>query len=307
MVLKRLPKVSVITPSFNTGKYIEDTIKSIIDQKYDNFEHIIFDGNSQDNTIKILKKYSHLKWTSEPDSGQSDALNKGFDIATGEYIVWLNSDDVLTEGSLFKSIKILEDNPELDMIYTDVNIIDEFGNIYGLAKGNSFNINNLLNNNPVKQPSSVFRKKVIDELNGVDKSLHYSMDRELWLRMFLNNFKIKYVPDLINASFRLCEGTKTFNDTPKFRLEWIKVLKNIKNQQLISSRDLKKSIALNKSAYHLAIMNKSFQKNKKGKATLEFFKTIYNNPKILINLGLYYKYIFGLFSLNIDSTERFKK
>lgn len=307
MMLKKLPKVSVITPSYNTGKYIEATIKSVVDQKYDNFEHIIFDGNSKDNTIEILNKYPHLRWTSEPDNGQSDALNKGFNIATGEYIVWLNSDDLLTKESLFKSIKILENNPELDMIYTDVNIIDEFGNIYGLAKGDSFNIINLLNNNPVKQPSSVFRKKVIDELSGVDKSLHYSMDRELWLRMFLNNFKIKYIPKLINASFRLCEGTKTFNDTPKFRLEWLTVLKNIKNQQLISPFIIQKSIALNKSAYHFAVMNESFKKKNKGKATKELLKTIYHNPKILFNLGIYYKYILGLLSFKSDTTKRFKK
>ena len=106
MVSKRLPKISVITPSYNTGKYIEATIKSIINQQYNNIEHIIFDGNSQDNTVDILKQYSHLKWISEPDSGQSSALNKGFKLAKGKYIVWLNSDDILTEGSLYRSIKI---------------------------------------------------------------------------------------------------------------------------------------------------------------------------------------------------------
>ena len=289
MVSKRLPKISVITPSYNTGKYIEATIKSIINQQYNNIEHIIFDGNSQDNTVDILKQYSHLKWISEPDSGQSSALNKGFKLAKGKYIVWLNSDDILTEGSLYRSIKILEDNPEIDMIYTDINII------------------NLLNDNPVKQPSSVFRKTVLDKLNGVDESLHYSMDRELWLRMFLTDFKIKYIPNLTNASFRLCEGTKTFNETPKFRLEWIKVLKNINQQQFISSNVLKRSIALNKSAYHLAIMDKSFRENNRPKGTIEFLKTIYMNPKILVNLGIYYKFILGLVGFKLDVTKRFKQ
>jgi glycosyltransferase involved in cell wall biosynthesis len=307
MVSKRLPKISVITPSYNTGKYIEATIKSIINQQYNNIEHIIFDGNSQDNTVDILKQYSHLKWISEPDSGQSSALNKGFKLAKGKYIVWLNSDDILTEGSLYRSIKILEDNPEIDMIYTDINIINESGDIYGKAKGKKFNIINLLNDNPVKQPSSVFRKTVLDKLKGVDESLHYSMDRELWLRMFLTDFKIKYIPNLTNASFRLCEGTKTFNETPKFRLEWIKVLKNINQQQFISSNVLKRSIALNKSAYHLAIMDKSFRENNRLKGTIEFLKTIYMNPKILVNLGIYYKFILGLVGFKLDVTKRFKQ
>lgn len=307
MVSKRLPKISVITPSYNTGKYIEATIQSIINQQYNNIEHIIFDGNSQDNTVDILKQYPHLNWISETDSGQSSALNKGFKIAKGKYIVWLNSDDILTKGSLHRSIKILEDNPGIDMIYTDLNIINESGEIYGKTKGKKFNISNLLNDNPVKQPSSVFRKTVLDKLNGVDESLHYSMDRELWLRMFLSGFKIKYIPNLINASFRLCEGTKTFNETPKFRLEWIKVLKNINQNKLISNNVLKRSIAINKSAYHLAIMDKSFRENKRLNGTLEFLKTIYMNPKILFNRGIFYKFLFGLFGFRLDVTKRFKK
>ena len=92
-------KISIITVSFNQGQYIEDNIKSVLDQNYPDFEHIIIDACSTDNTLSILKQYPHLIWTSEPDKGQSDGLNKGFKKATGDIIVWLNSDDMMCEGA----------------------------------------------------------------------------------------------------------------------------------------------------------------------------------------------------------------
>ena len=87
------PKISIVTPSFNQGQYIEDTIQSVLKQNYENYEHIIIDGKSTDNTIAILNKYPHLVWVSEPDQGQSDALNKGFKKATSEWVIWLNADE----------------------------------------------------------------------------------------------------------------------------------------------------------------------------------------------------------------------
>ena len=96
-------KISIVSPSFNQGQYIEEAIQSVLNQGYENFEHIIIDACSTDNTLEILKKYSHLKWISEPDEGQSDALNKGFKLATGDIIGWLNVDDIYLSNT-FKDV-----------------------------------------------------------------------------------------------------------------------------------------------------------------------------------------------------------
>ena len=109
-------KISIVTVSLNQGKYIEDAIQSVLKQNYKNFEHIIIDGFSTDNTIEILKKYKHLDWISERDEGQSDALNKGFKKCTGDVIGWLNSDDWYHENTFNKVKNILLDN-SIDAVY----------------------------------------------------------------------------------------------------------------------------------------------------------------------------------------------
>jgi glycosyltransferase involved in cell wall biosynthesis len=101
-------KISVITPSYNSGKYLEEAVKSVRDQDYPNFEHIVIDGGSTDNTLEILRKYNHLNWTSEPDDGQSDAMNKGFEISTGDIIVYLNADDYFLPGAFKRVVPYFE-------------------------------------------------------------------------------------------------------------------------------------------------------------------------------------------------------
>ncbi len=108
------PKISIVTPSYNSAEFIEDCIQSVLKQNYPNFEHIIIDGGSTDGTVEILKKYPHLKWISEPDEGQSDALNKGFKKAEGDIIGWLNSDDVYLPGTFNKVADILS-NDKIDI------------------------------------------------------------------------------------------------------------------------------------------------------------------------------------------------
>src|ERR1035437_4288596 len=123
------PKISVITPSFNQGKYLESTIKSVLEQDYPNLEYIVIDGGSEDNSVEIIKKYEkHLAyWESVKDKGQSHAINKGFAIATGEILAWLNSDDTYEQNAIYNIAEWFRKYPELDFIYGDVNIIDEKG------------------------------------------------------------------------------------------------------------------------------------------------------------------------------------
>src|SRR5882762_2861563 len=112
-------RISIITPSFNQGKFIEDAIQSVLIQNYPDIEHIVIDNCSTDNTMEVLKKYPHLKWISAKDRGQSDALNKGFDLATGEIIGWLNCDDFYLPGA-FQTVHGILKQPEWDGVYSDL-------------------------------------------------------------------------------------------------------------------------------------------------------------------------------------------
>lgn len=304
------PLVSVVTPSYNTAQYIESTLRSVATQDYTNIEHIVIDGGSKDGTIEILEKFPKVHWISEPDKGQSDALNKGFKKAKGKYIGWLNSDDLYTKGAVRRAVDYLESHPDVAMIYTDLNIIDEKDTIYGFTKGMEFSLKSLLENNPVKQPTLLMRREVIDEFKGVDVNLHFVMDRELWLRMEMKGLKIKYLPGWVNASFRLVEGTKTFEYTPKFREEWYEVmLAAFKSEPYFEKVDkaIKESaLAINRSAYHFSLMNKALSEGKRREGIYQAVKACKGNGRMYLNAGFYKQLLMGFLGFNIDRTKKFK-
>jgi glycosyltransferase involved in cell wall biosynthesis len=127
------PKVSIITPSYNQGRFLESTIRSVIGQDYPNIEYIIVDGGSKDESVEVIKKYSDRLawWVSEKDKGHADALNKGFAHASGEILAWLNSDDTYHPGAVSQAVEILKAHPEVGMVYANANLIDEEGRVVG--------------------------------------------------------------------------------------------------------------------------------------------------------------------------------
>lgn len=202
-------KISVITVSYNQGKYIEENILSVLNQNYDNFEHIIIDACSKDNTIEILKKYPHLKWTSEPDRGQSDGLNKGFRKATGDLIVWLNSDDVMCDGAFHVLNKFFTENPDKDVVTGNQVFINADGATDHVIPADTYTYDRLLNTRycSVMQNSTVFRKSVLDNVGLLDESLHYTMDLDLFIRITQKYKWYKIDEDI--AKFRVWEESKT--------------------------------------------------------------------------------------------------
>lgn len=222
-------KFSIITPVFNGEKFIEKNILHLRDQTYQNFEHIVIDGASQDNTIKILDKYKDfIKYISEKDSGQSNAINKGFKMATGDVVTWLNADDYLYDNSTLELIANHFEDPNVNIVQGKCKLVDLSTGEERIIPQPEVTESALIrwwNENSVPaQPSIFFRKSLIDKYGLIDESLHYCMDHELWLRFLSNGETFKQIPDLLSI-YQLHPDSKTGSSTPKFVKEHDKVAK----------------------------------------------------------------------------------
>jgi glycosyltransferase involved in cell wall biosynthesis len=226
-------KISIITTNYNTGKYLEKTIKSVLNQKGSfQLEYIITDGLSTDNSIDIIKRYDkevkevkwgkHIKYRyiSEKDKGQSDGINKGLRMATGDIVAFLNSDDVYTEGTLDRVIRYFKDNPDCMWLTGYCRIIDEndkeirkFVTEYKNNKLRKFTFEQLLIENCISQPSTFWRKEVMNEIGYLDEEYHYSMDQEYWARI-ASKYKLHLIPEYL-AEFRFTSDTKTGSSIEK--------------------------------------------------------------------------------------------
>ena len=213
--MEKSPKISIVTPSFNQGEFIEEAIKSIVDQNYSNFEHIIIDNCSTDKTLEIIAKYPHLVVVSEPDEGQSDALNKGFNLATGDIVGWLNADDYYLENTFEKVATLFNNDEKLDAIYSNVHFIDKEGNF----------TNDLITHRAVKWlslfhcyiPSTTFffNREILDNGLRIKKELHISMDKDFFANILYSDYKVSFINDFF-ASFRWHESNKSL-ESPEIR------------------------------------------------------------------------------------------
>ncbi len=200
-------KISIATPSFNQGKYIQKAITSVQEQRYKPFEHIIFDNCSTDETREIARQYSHVQFFSEPDEGQSDALNKGFQTATGDIIGWLNADDYYLPGT-FEKVNEAFNRYDVDAIYSNVKFVNQNGDF----------IRNMKTHSPVKWMSLFytfiqsttffFRREIIQDNHLLDKNLHYCMDMEFFARLLHDDYKFRHINDYF-ACFRWHDFNKS--------------------------------------------------------------------------------------------------
>jgi glycosyltransferase involved in cell wall biosynthesis len=209
------PLISIVTPSYNQGSFIRAALQSVSTQSYPAIEHIVVDGGSNDSTLEVLMRSSSsstcaLRWISEPDRGQSDALNKGFRLAKGDIVGWLNSDDLYRPGCFEHVAKAFRQNPDADVIYGDYTWIDAAGNILKLRREMSFSRFVLHYHRVLYIPSTAtfFRRRVFDELNFIDIDYHYAMDYEFFVRLVNKGYRFQHLSAVL-ADFRFQEDSKT--------------------------------------------------------------------------------------------------
>ena len=220
------PKISVVTCSYNQAEFIDDCIQSVLDQQYPNFEHIVIDGASTDGTVEKLKQYKHLTWISEKDNGQSDALNKGFKMASGEIIAWVNSDDWYVPGTFKTVAEFFTRYPDRNVLMGDCNLVDEKGGIFDKVINHERSFDDMrcfwLPNSIPTQPAIFFRTKLFEDHGLLDTGLNYSMDYDLWLRLSQDNKFYHINRTFCNYRFH-SEAKGGDMDWSKFVPEWRKV------------------------------------------------------------------------------------
>jgi glycosyltransferase involved in cell wall biosynthesis len=216
MSTETVPKITIVTPSFNQGAYIEEALFSVKQQDYPNVEHIVIDGGSTDQTLSILRQlggrsdFSHLRWISEPDRGQSDALNKGFRAAEGEIIGWLNSDDRYRAGAFDAAVQAWRSCAEADIIYGDYALIDQNGRVRRIRREIEFSHFILQYHRVLYIPTTAtfFRRRIIDDQNWIDVQLQFAMDYDFFLRLAQRGYRFQHVRFLL-ADFRQHSESKS--------------------------------------------------------------------------------------------------
>ena len=222
--MKKEPLVTIVTPSYNQVAYIERTIQSVLNQDYGNIEYIIVDGESTDGSVNIIKKYENkiTNWISECDRGQTDAINKGFSLANGEFIGWLNSDDTLLPYAISEAVRFLVDNPAVGLVYGDADYIDEDSKVIGKFPAAQTSLKKLQHGYVhIPQQASLFRKSLWDQVGPLDPSFYFAMDYDLWVRL-ASVSEIKYLPRLW-ANFRLHVDAKTISADDRCLPEMLRV------------------------------------------------------------------------------------
>jgi glycosyltransferase involved in cell wall biosynthesis len=205
-----LPLVSIVTPSYNQGPFIRETIASVLNQDYPNIEYWVIDGGSKDETLAILQEYAHdprFHWLSEPDHGQADAVNKGWVRCRGEILGWLNSDDTYLPGAVQAQVQVLCTHPDVGLVYGDTVYIDEHSQPGQLFRTRAFQRQRFLHVAGFAQPSAFLRRHLLETYGLLNTHLHSSMDFELFTRLMWHTHFF-YNKQTV-ATYRLHHSSKT--------------------------------------------------------------------------------------------------
>jgi glycosyltransferase involved in cell wall biosynthesis len=206
----KAPLVSIVTPSFNQAAFIEATIESVLAQDYPQIEYLIVDGGSTDGTLDILRRYGgRVRWISEPDGGQADAINKGFRLTRGMVLAWLNADDVYALQAVSRAVRTLQAHPQAALLYGRAEFIDRAGRRIGpCTHVEPFDLQRLIHQiDFIVQPATFFRRESFMQVGELDTSLRYCLDYDLWIRLALR-YPVHYLPEVL-AHARIYPETKT--------------------------------------------------------------------------------------------------
>ncbi|EDX87624.1 glycosyl transferase, group 2 family protein [Synechococcus sp. PCC 7335] len=215
---------SVITPSYNQGQFIERTIQSVLAQEAVTIDYMVCDGGSTDSTVDILKQYQDkLRWVSEADDGQADAVNKGIAATNGEIIAWINSDDIYYANAFQKVSQLFATYPDIQVVYGNANNIDLADSVIEPYPTEKWNYKRLKETCFISQPATFFRRRLVERLGNLNASLQFCMDYELWLR-YGQHTNFYYLSDMLAGS-RIYGDTKTLGQRAAVHYEINEMLK----------------------------------------------------------------------------------
>lgn len=217
-------KVSIITPSFNQARYLEQTIRSVLEQDCPGLEYFVIDGGSTDSSVEIIRRYESklAGWVSEKDRGQADAINKGIQASSGEIVAWLNSDDIYQPGAIQKAVETFQQHPEAGLVYGNVLSIDANSQSFNLQTFKPYTLKDLMSFCIISQPAVFMRRVVLEQTGLLDLSYHYLLDHHLWLRM-AQRAPIVYIPQTLAAA-RYHAEAKNLAHTTEFGREAFRIV-----------------------------------------------------------------------------------
>jgi len=224
-MLEQTPLVSIVTPSLNGGNFLEATLSSVLSQNYANIEFLVMDGGSTDNTTLILQKFKHrLRYLSQPDAGQADAINRGIAMTSGSICGFLNADDTYLPGAIAAAVQAFAENPTAGVIYGNAWYIGEDGTRIAPYPVEPFDPGKLARRCFICQPAAFFRRDVFEECGMLNPDLRFAMDYDLWIRIARRYPLVKI--DAFLANSRLHGDAKTVKQTAAAMQETIGVLKS---------------------------------------------------------------------------------
>lgn len=223
--MNEYPLVAIVTPSLNQSRFIRATIDSVLAQDYPNLVYWVIDGGSKDGTLEILQSYGdRLRWVSEPDGGQSQAINKGWKLTAGEIVSWLNADDLLAADAVSHAVKAMLAHPEIGGVYGNCLYISEDGEPIKQYPAQPYDRELLIveTENFIPQPGTFLRREVLEQAGWLDETLHYVMDHDLWLRVGLYA-PMLYLPHTMMGYARIHDAAKTLQAMDGFAGEFTRI------------------------------------------------------------------------------------